>query len=61
MLLDYLLQNGGKMAFTSDSDKDHIYETFNLSKKAFKRALGRLYSERKVIFEDDQTILVKGE
>jgi hypothetical protein len=61
MLLDYLIQNGGKMPFTSDSDKDDIYETFKLSKKAFKRALGRLYSERKVIFEDDQTILVKGE
>lgn len=61
MLYEYLIANGGKMPFTSDSDKDAIYETFKLSKKAFKRALGRLYSERKVIFEDDQTIIVKGE
>lgn len=61
MLYEYLVANGGKMPFTSDSDKDAIYETFKLSKKAFKRALGRLYSERKVIFEDDQTIIVKGE
>lgn len=61
MIYDYLVQNGGQMPFTSDSDKDAIYATFNLSKKAFKRALGRLYSERKVIFQDDQTIIVKGE
>lgn len=61
MLYEYLVANGGKMPFTSDSDKDAIYETFKLSKKAFKRALGRLYSERKVIFEDDQTKIVKGE
>lgn len=61
MLYEYLIANGGKMPFTSDSDKDAIYETFKLSKKAFKRALGRLYSERKVIFEDDQTKIVKGE
>ncbi|MCU0104518.1 S1-like domain-containing RNA-binding protein [Acholeplasma vituli] len=61
MLYEYLVANGGKMPFTSDSDKDAIYETFKLSKKAFKRALGRLYSERKVIIQDDQTILVKGE
>lgn len=59
MIYEYLLEKG-KMPFTADSDKDAIYETFNLSKKAFKRALGRLYSERKVYFEDDQTILVKG-
>lgn len=61
MLFEYLVQNGGKMPFTSDSDKDQIYETFKLSKKAFKRALGRLYSERRVIIEDDQTVLIKGE
>lgn len=61
MIYAYLVQNGGQMPFTSDSDKDAIYATFNLSKKAFKRALGRLYSERKVIFQDDQTIIVKGE
>lgn len=61
MIYVYLIQNGGQMPFTSDSDKDAIYATFNLSKKAFKRALGRLYSERKVIFQDDQTIIVKGE
>ena len=61
MIYEYLVSNGGKMSFTSDTDKDLIYETFKLSKKAFKRALGRLYSERRVIIEDAQTRLVKGE
>lgn len=61
MIYEYIVQQGGSIPFDSDSDKDAIYEQFNVSKKAFKRALGRLYSERRVIFEDGKTLLVKGE
>lgn len=60
MLYDYIKENI-KIPFTSDSKPEDILATFGLSKKAFKRALGRLYSERKIIFEDDHTVLVEGE
>ena len=60
MIYEYLKQHG-KMPLTANSDKEAIDAQFGLSKKAFKRALGRLYSERKVVFENDETVLIKGE
>ena len=60
MIQAYLIKHG-KMPLTADSDKEAIDEQFGLSKKAFKRALGRLYSERKVVFENGETIWIKGE
>ncbi|PKK93293.1 MAG: DNA-binding protein [Tenericutes bacterium HGW-Tenericutes-6] len=57
-ILSYIIRHDG-MPYTSDSDKDEIYRVFKLSKKAFKRALGHLYKERKIDFVDGKTILVK--
>jgi uncharacterized protein len=57
-ILSYIIRNGD-MALNSDSSPEAIYETFKMSKKAFKRALGHLYKERKIDFKDDFTILVK--
>lgn len=61
VMLEEFLKKHGRMALTADSDKEAIDAAFGLSKKAFKRALGRLYSERKVIFENGETIWIKGE
>lgn len=47
------------MPYTSDSDPEDIKRVFNMSKKAFKRALGHLYKERKIVFEDNMTKRVK--
>ncbi|MCR3906233.1 MAG: S1-like domain-containing RNA-binding protein [Tenericutes bacterium] len=58
-ILSYLIRNDGEMNLTSDSTPEEIYEVFKLSKKAFKRAIGNLYRERKIDFVDDKTILVK--
>jgi predicted RNA-binding protein (virulence factor B family) len=41
-LLKYLRQRSGKMPYSDDSAPELIKEKFNLSKSAFKRALGRL-------------------
>lgn len=57
-ILSYVIRHDG-MPYTSDSDKDEIYKVFRLSKKAFKRALGHLYKERKIDFVDGKTVLVK--
>ncbi len=61
-LLSYLIQHE-MMPFDADSDPKRINQTFNLSKKAFKRALGALYKQRKIRFADGNTYLInqKGE
>lgn len=58
-ILSYLIRQEGIMPLTSDSSPEEIEKVFNMSKKAFKRALGNLYKERKIKFEDGKTILVK--
>lgn len=57
-IYEYLVEIGGKMPFTDKSSPDEIYEMFKMSKGAFKRALGRLMKERKIVQEDGWTKLV---
>ncbi|OPL07413.1 MAG: hypothetical protein AVO33_05770 [delta proteobacterium ML8_F1] len=45
MILDHLKDHAGTMSLTDKSSPDDIRRVFNLSKKAFKRALGKLYRE----------------
>lgn len=54
----YLTDVGGRMPFTDKSSPDEILEMFDMSKGAFKRALGRLMKERKITQEDGWTSLV---
>lgn len=57
-VFNYLNEIGGKMPFTDKSSPEEIQEMFKMSKGAFKRALGRLMRERRVIQEDGWTKLV---
>ena len=57
MILEYLRNHNNKMPYTADTNSEVIQEVFNLSRKAFKRALGYLYKERLIEFIDDETIL----
>ena len=51
-IMDYLAKH--KILFlTDDSDPVEIYKTLQMSKKAFKRAVGHLYKERLVILHED--------
>lgn len=45
-----LEENGGKLAFDDDSSPEAIRKKFNVSKKAFKQALGKLYKTRRIQF-----------
>jgi predicted RNA-binding protein (virulence factor B family) len=54
---EYLMNKNGVMPFTDKSDPKIISETFNMSKAAFKRALGVLYKAKVVTLEKDKTIL----
>ncbi len=61
IILNYLEKLNGKMRYGNDSKPEDILKIFNMSKKAFKRALGNLYKERKIKFEDNYTLLVRDE
>lgn len=52
-----LEQNQGKLNLSDKSSPEEIYQTFGMSKKAFKKAIGLLYKERKLIIEKDQILL----
>src|SRR5690606_14206855 len=58
-IMRYLVQSGGQMPFTDKSTPDEIQEMFGMSKAAFKRALGRMYKDRKIIQEDGWTKLIR--
>ncbi|MCI7318258.1 MAG: S1-like domain-containing RNA-binding protein, partial [Bacteroidales bacterium] len=45
---NYLKKHGGEMTLNDKSDPKDIMDTFNCSKKDFKKALGLLYKQKKV-------------
>ena len=57
IILDKLKQAGGSLPYQDKSSAQEIKEEFNLSKAAFKRAIGRLYKERVIVIEKDGIIL----
>ncbi|MGD7043861.1 CvfB family protein [Jeotgalibacillus proteolyticus] len=59
IVYEYLQEHGGTMPFGDKSEPELIYETFGMSKGAFKRALGRLYKEKKIIQQDGSTSLTE--
>lgn len=56
-ILNYINQNGGTMPLTDKSSPEDITEAFNISKGAFKRAVGKLMKEGIVVQTDGQTVL----
>lgn len=48
---------GGELPFDDKADPEKIREVFGLSKAAFKRAVGRLYKERKVQLQGGKIIV----
>ncbi len=53
LLAKRLQSRNGFLPLTDKSSAAAIYEEFGISKKAFKKALGALYKERKVRIEED--------
>ncbi|KAB8127037.1 hypothetical protein F9U64_18655 [Gracilibacillus oryzae] len=58
MILARLEESNGVIPFSDKSDPEDIRGTFNISKAAFKRALGKLMKERKIEQRDGKTYLV---
>jgi uncharacterized protein len=49
-IVHVLEKNGGHLKFDDDSSPEAIRQTFGVSKKAFKQALGKLYKSRRINF-----------
>ncbi len=49
VVLDYIKAHGGSIAITDKSTPEEIRNAFQCSKKDYKKALGQLYRERKVL------------
>lgn len=52
VLLQKLVDNNGFLALTDDSTPEEITASLQMSKKAFKRALGSLYKQQKVSIDE---------
>jgi uncharacterized protein len=57
-ILDHLKRAGGYLPFTDKSDAALIYEQFAISKKVFKKAIGSLYKQRRILLESNGIRLV---
>ncbi len=58
LIYDKLKANGGFLPFNDKSDPKKIAAEFNLSKSAFKRAVGNLYKEKIIAFEKNGIKLI---
>lgn len=47
-VLRVLKENNGKLGLSDKSSPEDIYERLDMSKAQFKKAIGRLYKERKI-------------
>lgn len=57
-ILAELRAEGGFLPLTDSSAPEEIYKTLEMSKKTFKKAIGTLYKERKIVIEENGIRLV---
>ena len=58
-LLDYIREHNGRIALTDKSPAEDIYDTFSVSKKTFKKAVGDLYRKRLIVLHEDAIVLAR--
>jgi predicted RNA-binding protein (virulence factor B family) len=56
---DILKSNNDFLPFHDKSDPKAIYDTFKMSKKAFKKAIGSLYKDKQIEIQKDKGIKLK--
>ena len=57
-ILDYIASQGGSTTLTDKSPPEDIYRLFNISKSNYKKALGKLYKENRILLEKDRLTLL---
>ena len=60
-ILTRLQKQGGSLAVGDKSEPELIYKMFNMSKGTFKKAIGGLYKQGKIVIEDNCITLVAAE
>lgn len=58
-IYEKLVDEGGRLPFHDKSDAEEIKKEFGMSKASFKRAIGRLFKERKILIKEDGIELTK--
>ena len=58
-IYDAIVKKGGSLGFTDKADPEIIKKHFNMSKNAFKRAVGRLLKEGKIEITQNSIVLKK--
>lgn len=58
-ILDEVIRQGGTLALSDSSPAADIQRCFGVSKKTFKKALGALFKDRKVLLEPGRILLAK--
>lgn len=61
VILEKLKHHDGQIALNDKSAPEKIYEMFEISKKAFKKAIGSLYKQRLISIEEDGIKLLEKE
>ena len=59
LILKKLEENGGSLAVSDKSNPDEIYRLFGCSKKNYKKTVGGLFKQHKVIIEEKELKLKK--
>ncbi len=57
-IIEHLQQNDGVSGLTDKSPPDDIYQAFGVSKASYKKALGHLYKQRRIVIEKHQITLL---
>lgn len=52
VFLQFIKDKGGRTSINDKTDAETIYDTFGVSKKTFKKAVGELYKKRLIVLED---------
>ena len=52
-ILDYIEECGGRISLNDSSSPEEIRETFQCSKKDFKKAIGALFKAKQIVIEND--------
>lgn len=58
-LLQYIKDHDGYIPLNDKSPAEYIYDTFEVSKKTFKKAVGDLYRKRLIVLQEDGITLVR--
>ena len=57
-IIEHLQQNDGVSELTDKSPPDDIYQAFGVSKANYKKALGHLYKQRRILIEKHRISLL---